>query len=48
MSISKINHFYLVIKNFEQNINFYQDLFALIGFLQSYKSDKYNFVCFNE
>lgn len=48
MSISKINHLYLVIKNFEQNINFYQELFELIGFLPSFKSDKYNFTCFKD
>jgi len=48
MSVSKINHIYLVIKNFEQNISFYQSLFETIEFSESFKSSEVNFVCFTD
>jgi catechol 2,3-dioxygenase-like lactoylglutathione lyase family enzyme len=48
MSVSKINHLYLVIKNFEQNISFYQQLFEIMEFSQSYKSEEINFICFKD
>jgi catechol 2,3-dioxygenase-like lactoylglutathione lyase family enzyme len=41
-----LDNIYIVIKNFDTNIDFYKSLFELLGFTESFHSGEYKFICF--